>query len=101
MAATSALFSACADPAAAAPPGFDSRLLVKLVSPSTDGTAIAAEATRLAGVPVSYGAAVSPEWHAISLHCADASACGEAIGRLRRSGVYGSVETDGRKRAVM
>lgn len=101
--AASAL-SACAAPAAdPAAGGVQLRVLVKLAHPSEDRAAIAAEATRQAGVPASYAASVSAAWHALSLRCVDASACDAAVLRLRQaSGVYEAVELDGRKqRAVM
>ena len=76
--------------------------MVKLARPSQDAAGIAADAGRVAGVPVSYGAAVSAAWHALSLHCADASACDVAVARLRQAKAYEAVELDGRKqRAVM
>jgi hypothetical protein len=96
--------AACAAPpsAAATAPEFDVRVLVKLAHPSDDTAAIAAEASRHAGVPVRYAASVSSAWHALSLRCPDAAACDAAIGRLRQSGVYAAVEPDARKqRAVM
>jgi hypothetical protein len=89
--------SACAAPATAtAAPGL--RVLVKLVQPSEDLVAVAAEAGRRAGVPVRYAASVSASWHALELQCGDAAACDAALERLRRaSEVYQSVEIDGRK----
>jgi hypothetical protein len=88
--------------AAASAPTFDARMLVKLARPSVDAAAIAAEATRQAGVPVAYAASVSAEWHALILHCPDAAACDAAITRMRQSGSYADVEPDARKRrAVM
>ena len=101
--AASAL-SACAGPASApASNGVELRVVVKLVTPSEDTKAIADEATRRAGVSASYAASVSASWHALVLHCADASACDAAMARLRQaSGVYDMVEIDGRRqRAVM
>ncbi len=79
------------------------RVVVKLVRSSEDTRAIADEATRRAGVPASYAAAVSATWHALVLHCADASACDAAMAKMRQaSGVYEAVDVDGRKhRAVM
>ena len=75
------------------------RIIVKLVRPSEDGAAIAAEASRVAGVPVVYGSAVSPVWHALGLRCADVPACDAAIARLRGAmGTYQAVELDERKR---
>jgi len=90
--------AACAAPreaasAAAAP----LRVMVKLARGSEDANAIAAEASRVAGVAVSYAAATSPTWHALFLHCAG-SQCDAAIARLRAAGsTYQAVEIDGRK----
>lgn len=101
--AVSAL-SACAAPKAEpVTGGVELRVLVKLARPSEDRAAIAAEATRQAGVPASYAASVSAAWHALNLRCVDTSACDAAVVRLRQaSGVYEAVELDGRKqRAVM
>ena len=95
-----ALTSACSAPgprdvAGEAPP---LRVLVKLVRGSEDGTAIGAEATRIAGVPVSYAVATSAQWHAIALHCASAAECDAAVARLRAAtNVYQAVEIEGRK----
>ena len=73
------------------------RVMVKLVRGSEDANAIAAEASRVAGVPVSYAAATSSTWHALLLHCAG-SQCDAAIARLRAAGAtYQTVEIDGRK----
>jgi hypothetical protein len=94
-----AALAACAAPsatAADAPPVL--RVMVKLVRGSVDAKAIAAEATRVAGVPVSYAAATSPTWHSLALHCAGAAQCDAAISRLRAAGaIYQAVEIDGRK----
>jgi hypothetical protein len=101
--AASAL-SACAAPASAPAAGaVQVRVMVKLVRPSEDLAGIAAEASRVAGVPASYNSAVSATWHALSLHCTDLSACDAAIVRLRQAkSAYEAVELDGRKhRAVM
>jgi len=103
--AASAL-SACAAPVPAsgpAPGAVDVRVMVKLARPSDDRAAIAAEASRVSGVPASYGSAVSATWHALSLRCVDLSACDAAIDRLRQAkAAYEAVELDGRKRrAVM
>jgi hypothetical protein len=98
VAVTTAL-AACA--ALANPPAagaVEVRVLVKLVQPSENAAAISAEASRQAGVAVSYVAATSASWHALSLHCATASQCEAAIARLRAAGaVYQAVELDGRK----
>ena len=95
--------SACAAPAATADPGgVEVRLMVKLVRPTHDGSVIAADASRVAGVPAHYRSMVSADWHALSLRCADASACDRAIDRLRREKTtFEAVELDGRKRGAM
>ena len=77
------------------------RVLVKLVSPSSDGDAIATEASRRAGVPVRHAAAVSPEWHALWLQCADSMACEAAFASLQKADdTYRIVERDDRKTAA-
>ena len=73
------------------------RIMVKLARGSEDANAIAAAASRVAGVPVSYAAATSSTWHALFLHCAG-SQCDAAIARLRAAETtYRAVEIDGRK----
>jgi hypothetical protein len=90
--------SADASSRAASSPASTLRVLVKLARPGDDPGAIAAEAARIAGVPVSYAAATSASWHALAVHCGDAAACDAAIGRLRSAGsIYQAVEIDGRK----
>ena len=74
------------------------RVMVKLVHGSEDAAAIGAEATRIAGVRVTYAAATSPLWHALALHCTSPAECEAAIVRLRAAGtVYQTVEIEGRK----
>lgn len=73
------------------------RVMVKLRNPSVDRAAVAADAQRVAGVPVRATGAVTPEWQALSLDCADAAACEAAIDRLRAdTGRYLLVEIDRR-----
>ena len=96
-----ALTAACATP----PPGAResdgagaTRVMVKLVRPSEDAAAIAAEATRVAGVPVRYAAATSTTWHALAVDCVSVAACDAAIARLRAAAaIYQTVEIEGRK----
>lgn len=91
-----AALGACAAPAGAA--GDTVRVMVKLAHGSEDAAAIAAEASRVAGVPADHAAAASPEWHALVLHCGAADRCEAAIARLRAAGtIYQAVELDGRK----
>jgi hypothetical protein len=74
------------------------RVMVKLVHASEDANAISAEASRIAGVPVSYAAATSQAWHALVLHCATAAECDTALARLRgANATYQTVEIDSRK----
>jgi hypothetical protein len=104
VATAATVLTACAAPvaASAAAEGVDTRVLVKRAQPGGDTTAIAAEASRLAGLPVRYAASVNGVWHALVLHCVDAAACDAAMVRMRRSGVYAAVELDGHKsRAAM
>ena len=95
--------SACAAPAAEPAPGpVEVRLMVKLTRPSDDRAGIAAEVSRVAGVPASYRSPVSANWHALSLRCADPSACDAAIDRLRQAKTaFEAVELDGRKRGAV
>jgi hypothetical protein len=96
---------ACAAPREAASPASSAsaaaaplRVMVKLVRGSADAMAIATEASGVAGVPVSYAAATTLTWHALTLHCASAAQCDAAIARLRAAGtIYQAVEIDGRK----
>ena len=101
--ATAGALSACAAPAADAAAGpVEVRLMVKLARPSEDRTRIAAEVSRVAGVPASYGSAVSASWHALSLRCADPSACDAAIDLLRKARAsFEAVELEGRKRGAV
>jgi hypothetical protein len=93
--------AACADGAprqAAAAEQPPLRVMVKLVRGSADGQAISAEASRIAGIPVSYAAATSPAWHALALHCTSTVECDAALARLRAaSATYEAVEIDSRK----
>src|SRR5689334_2359045 len=102
VAAAGAL-SACASPPPADDPGaVEVRLMVKLARPAQDGAVIAADASRVAGVPAHYRSMVSADWHALSLRCADASACDRAIERLRQAKTtFEAVELDGRKRGAV
>jgi hypothetical protein len=90
---------ACAAPAGSA--GESSvavRVMVKLARSSEDADAIAAEASRIAGIRVTHAAATSSSWHALAVHCASPAQCDEAIARMRAAGaVYAVVETEGRK----
>lgn len=102
VAAAGAL-TACAAPAPAGDPGaVEVRLMVKPVRPTQDAAVIAADVTRVAGVPAHYRSLVSADWHALSLRCADASACDRAVERLRQAKTaFEAVELDGRKRGAV
>lgn len=90
--------AACAAPREATAEGaVPLRVRVQLARASEDANAIAAQAARVAGVPVTYAAATSSTWHALTLHCAGAG-CDAAIARLRAADtLYQAVEIDGRK----
>lgn len=90
---------ACAAPADAAPDAASSvRVVVDLVHGSEDAALIAAEASRIAGVPVRYAAATSATRHALFVQCTGADRCEAALARLRAAGTtYRTVEIDGKK----
>lgn len=95
-AAASTLIGACAAPV----PAFETRINVRLAVPSEDAEAVVQRAGESAGVPVRYGAAVSPQWHAIVLRCASESECEAAVGRLRADRArFVEVLRDERRRA--
>jgi hypothetical protein len=76
--------------------------MVKLVPSSDDRAGIAAEVSRVAGVPATYGSPVTATWHALSLRCVDRPACDAAIDRLRQAkAAFEAVELDGRKRGAV
>jgi hypothetical protein len=93
--------AACAAPEAVTASAAETRLLVKLVDPSTDATAIARQAALASGLPVRYLSATSPQWHALALRCGSDAACDAAIGRLRADAArFAAVPRDERKRAA-
>jgi hypothetical protein len=88
--------AARADAAVDAAPAL--RVVVDLVRGSDDASGIAAEATRIAGLPVRYAAATSTTRHALVVECPSAERCAAALARLRgASTIYRAVEIDGRK----
>lgn len=96
---TVAAFAGMAVAACAPPMTAQQRIVVKLVHASDNGTAIASQASRLAGVPVRYLAAVSGQWHALALQCEGTAACSGAVASMARaSDVYDSVRIDSRAR---
>ncbi len=98
----SALSACAAPPSGPAPGTVDVRVMVKLARPIGDRAGIVAEVSRVAGVPASYGTAVSADWHALSLRCVDVSACDAAVDRLRQAkSAFEAVELDGRKRGAV
>ena len=95
---------ACAAPppgAVTAGPSAEMRVLVKLNKASADTEAIAAQVAAAAGTKARYLAATSPQWHALSLLCADAQACEAAFQRLStQQSAFEVVQRDERKRIV-
>jgi|SRR5450755_4734018 hypothetical protein len=77
----------------------ETRVLVKLVRPSSDGAAIALQASGAASVPVRYLSATSAEWHVLALGCGSGPACDAALQRLRAdAATFAAVERDERRR---
>ena len=96
LAAATCLFGGVA--CAAAKPASELRIVVELVGPTDDGTAVAREASRVAQLPVRHLAAMSPSRHALALACGDATTCEQGMQRLRAAGSrFVSVEIDARK----
>jgi len=77
------------------------RVMVKLARPSIDAAAIAADASRASAHRVHYVAAVSEQWHVLSVSCDGAADCDGAVQRLREdSSRYAAVQRDQRKPIV-
>jgi hypothetical protein len=101
-AAAAGALSACAAPVGTSGGPVEVRLMVKLTKPSDDKAGIAAEVSRVAGVPAGYRSMVSASWHALSLRCSDASSCDSAVDRLRQArSSFEAIELDGRKRGAV
>lgn len=66
---------------------------------SFDAERLVREASRVAGVPVHYGAAAGARWHSLVLNCSDEAACTEAIQRLSgETALFDAVERDAPRR---
>ena len=86
---------ACAAPA---DPGAESRVLVKLVHPSSDASAIASRVAAVTALPVRYLSASSAQWHVLALRCAPAASCDAALERLRADAqTFAAVQRDERR----
>jgi hypothetical protein len=104
LAACSALAQPSNAPREAARPGAstpaddaatESRLLVKLVRPATDGAAIARLVAAASGLPTRYVTATSTQWHAVAVRCGAPPACAAALQRLRAATAdFEAVEPD-------
>jgi hypothetical protein len=76
----------------------ETQVLVKLVTGSDDGGRIAAEASRVAGVPVRYVSAIDLRWHSLALQCPTDGDCDSAYRRLADArSIYAAVEHDERR----
>jgi len=85
----------------AAPASAELRVMVKLVNPSTDPRAIAAQVAAAAGTGARYLSATSPQWHALALVCGEPGACEAALQRLGdQKALFEAVQRDERKRIV-
>ena len=101
-AAAAGALSACAAPSGPASGPVEVRLMVKLIKPSDDKAGIAAEVSRVAGVPAGYQSMVSASWHALILRCSNASACDVAVDKLRQArSSFEAIELEGRKRGAV
>lgn len=75
------------------------RVLVKTTHAQSDTAAIAQRASLASGVPVRYVAAVSPQWHGLSLACGGEARCAAALQRLQADTVFfEAVQRDERRR---
>jgi hypothetical protein len=74
--------------AAGGTPPAEWRVLVKLTQASADTPHIVQRASQSSGVPVRYVAAVSPQWHGLSLACGDEARCAQALQALREDSAY-------------
>ena len=92
-----ASLAACA--AADPTPVAEWRVLVKTTQAQSDTTAIARRASQASGVPARYVAAVSPQWHGLSLACGDETRCAAALQRLQADTTFfEAVQRDERRR---
>ncbi len=88
--------AACA--AAGSTPAVEWRVLVKTVQPHDDTATIVRRASEASGVPARYVAAVSPQWHGLSLACGDEVRCAAALQRLRAdTAFFEAVQRDERR----
>jgi hypothetical protein len=72
---------------------------VKVAPPGSQADAVLRRAAQASGVPTSYVAAVSPQWHGLSLSCGDEARCEAALQRLRADTAYfEAVQRDERRR---
>lgn len=85
--------------AAAPPPVAEWRVLVKTTQPHDDTATIVRRAGEASGVPARYVAAVSPQWHGLSLACGDEARCAAALQRLLAdTAFFEAVQRDERRR---
>lgn len=96
-----ATMAACATPTGDAQASGETRVLVKLVQPSTDTAAITRAVEQAARVPARYVASTSPQWHALALRCGSSDACEAALDRLRAErATFEAAQRDERRRIV-
>jgi hypothetical protein len=76
-------------------------VLVKLVQPVVDPTAIATLVSEVTARPARYVSASSTSWHALAVACRGPADCELALQRLRADTVrFEAVQRDERKRIV-
>lgn len=93
--------AACAAPTSPADVPAETRILVKLVRPSTNAAVIARAASDAAALPVRYVSSTSAQWHALALRCGSAPECDAALQRLRAdAATFEAVQRDERRHVV-
>jgi hypothetical protein len=76
-------------------------VMVKLVQPSADPTAIATLVSDTTARPARYVSATSTEWHAVAIACRGPADCDLALQRLRADTThFAAAQRDERKRIV-
>jgi len=93
--------TACATPTGDEQASGETRVLIKLVQPSTDMAAITRAVEQTARVPARYAASTSPQWHAFALRCGAPDDCDAALERLRAErATFQAAQRDERRRIV-
>ncbi len=99
-----AALSACANDVPPAPePARAAGLavMVKLVRPAADGTAVATQVSETTARPARYVSSSGGDWHLVEVACRNPADCDLALQRLRSDAThFAAVQRDERKRIV-